>query len=298
MRISTFINPRSNIRIFFLAFLALSLVFASVPVFADFSVNRECQPCEFNVDGHTSCAHGPVPGSEPDSPFEEDAILYSLPIKETGHYYGRGSVNAGTLNLTNISNRSTSTFPSGGVQTTFSGGVLTRPSAHTNQIGLEVALGYFFSKNFRLELEYLVNRNLNYNANPAISLTGIPPFNLAAEVTNNTFLLNGYYDFIFCDFDKLRPFGTVGFGPSFNSVKATITPPFTNGLSSQRTKQFVSIALGGGVGFSYNFCPRWFLTASLRYIYLGTVKIEPDPNFRLQGNYSYLPLSVGLLYIF
>lgn len=275
-------------------FLVLSLT--SLPAFASFSVNRDYVSNGAYGDGQTSEARGPIYGTEPVSQEEIDCQYADLPIKESGHYYGRASVNSGSLTLTSVQNRSTAVFP--GTTTSLSVGRATNAGAKTNQIGLEIALGYFYDKNSRLELEYLVNRNLYYNANPALTLPGIAPFNLASEITNNTFLFNGYYDFIFGGYDCFRPFVTVGVGPSFTSVKSCITPEFTNGLTSKRTKQYASIAAGGGIGFNYNFLPRWFFTASFRYIYLGAVKLEPNSSIRLQGTYYYAPISIGLLYVF
>lgn len=288
------ISTRMSKKIRISALIFLSLI--SVPVFASFTVNRDYISNGAYGDGQTSAARGPIYGTEPVSQEEIDCQYADLPIKESGHYYGRASVNSGSLTLTNVQNRSTAVFP--GTTTSLSVGRTTNAGAKTNQIGLEIALGYFYDKDARLELEYLVNRNLYYNASPTLTLPGIAPFNLTSEITNNTFLFNGYYDFIFAGYDCFRPFVTIGVGPSFTSVKSCITPAFTNGLTSRRTKQYASIAAGGGIGFNYNFLPRWFFTASFRYIYLGAVKLEPNSSIRLQGTYYYAPISIGLLYVF
>lgn len=259
--------------------------------FAAFTVNTPYYPADPYDNAQMPCAPDSLACSNPLSPEEEEERLCNLPLKEAKHFYGRAAINAGTLALTNIENRSLGIDATGAV-------VLNNGARLPSHIGLEIALGYFYDKNTRFELEYLVNRILTYSANPVLGLPSVPR-SITAHVINNTFLLNGYYEFIFCGFDAFRPFATAGIGPSLNWVKSIIIPgaPATN-PNSQRNKQYVSLALGGGVGFRYIFCNRWSLVASIRYISLGKVKIEPNTDFRLQGSYGYLPISLGLFYVF
>jgi opacity protein-like surface antigen len=265
----------------------LSLSFTSLPAFAAFGVNSEYQSADTYGNGQISCFRGAMTGDNHLTAEEEALLLENLPLREVGHYYGRVSGNSGTLALGSIQNRSM------GVN---SGAFVATNRARLNQVGLEIALGYVYDKSSRLELEYLVNRNLTYTANPVLGLPAVRR-SITSQITNNTFLVNGYYEFVFGGYDRFKPFVVFGLGPSFSSVKTSVTPGFVND-SSQRTKQYVSFAFGGGIGFRFSIFTRWYVTASFRYISLGKVKLEPNSSFRLQGSYTYAPVSLGLIYIF
>jgi len=216
--------------------LILSFIFVASPTFAAFRVNNQYYPADPYDNAQIPCRPDSQACSNPLSPEEEEARLENLPLKEEKHFYGRASVNSGTLTLSNLENRSLGIDATGAR-------VLNNRARLASHVGLEIALGYFYDKNSRFELEYLVNRILTYSANPVLGPPSVPR-SMTAHVINNTFLLNAYYEFNFCGFDAFRPFATIGLGPSFNWVQSIITPgaPATN-PNSRRNKQYISAAL-------------------------------------------------------
>jgi opacity protein-like surface antigen len=265
-------------------FWFLCAVFCSL--FSGLCLAGEYQGTEYYGNGQTSCFRGAILGSNTLTPAEEVLLTQDLPIKENGHYYARVCANTGTLTLTNYQRRG---------RTNFFGTVGVVNRSLTNQIGLEVALGYFFDKRSRLEVEYLVNRNSDFTA--TVAPFAVPSLNVS--VSNNTFLFNGYYEFTVYGYDRFRPFVVFGLGPSFTTVRFSAIAPFSiPGATDNRTRVSTNLAVGGGIGFRFRIFSRWSVTLSFRYISLGTVTAQPNPNFRVQGNYYYSPVSLGLIYVF
>lgn len=282
-------------RIGMISFIFLASYFLASPASAALFGNSEYQSADPFGNAQIPCFNRAMNGGRPLTPEEEALLLGNLPLKETGHYYGRISGNTGTLVLDRVTNRSSTGF------------VLTSTRARLNQVGLELALGYFYDKSSRLELEYLVNRNLVFTT------TVTPLFdpglgNFTATISTNTFLFNGYWDFKVGNYDRFRPFLTVGIGPSFNSVRTTGTSVTLGGTTfslANRSRQGVSFAFAVGLGFRFNVFTRWNIVASLRYINLGRVFIEPIDRrltprqiFSFQASYYYVPISLGVIYIF
>lgn len=270
-----------NIKISFSTLLTLFISIFSLGFLGSFAYAGEYQGTEVYGNGQTSCFRGAMTGSRGLTPEEEAYLATDLPIKENGHYYARVSANTGTLTLSNYQRRGRSNFL---------GNTAVVNRAQVNQIGLEVALGYFFDKDSRLELEYLVNRTLSFTA--TVPPSPNPGFNV--RVSTNTFLFNGYYEFTFHGYDRFRPFIVLGIGPSFTSIRYNDL----TGVSARRTRESVNFSAGGGIGFRFRVFTRWFVSLSFRYIYLGTTTVQPNPNLRFQGNYYYSPVSLGLIYIF
>jgi len=285
-------------RIWMVSFVFVVSYFFAFPVFAALYGNSEYQAADPYGNAQIPCFYRAMTGARPLTPEEEALLLGNLPLKETGHYYGRLSGNSGTLVLDRVNNKSFGPLTQGLVA------VNTR--SRLNQIGLELALGYFYDKSSRLELEYLSNRNMTYKTSilPFILLPSVGT--ITSTISTNTFLFNGYYDLKIGHYDRFRPFLTIGIGPSFTSVKTTGNINIPGFPSIQRSKQYVSFAFGGGIGFRFNVFTRWNIVASIRYISLGKIFIEPierrflpaGTSISFQGNYYYVPISLGVIYIF
>lgn len=288
----------NSVSICLYAFLCICLWVGFDPAYADFVVQSEYQSSEPYGNAQLPCFRG----GRPLSTLEEDELARILPLKEVGRFYGRFSVGVGPYTYSAITNKTIGTA----TNLDLNGAVVVN-SVQRSQVGLEFAVGYVWSKSMRGEIEYLVNRDLTYNANPILTGPNVTARSLSATITNNTFLANLYYDFVFAGYDRFRPFIVGGIGVAVNSVQATISPATISGVpgqvyaQAQKTRQTGSFAWDAGVGFRFSFFTRWFFNFSVRYIFLGTptVQLGNSPNiFKIRGNYSYVPISFGVSYIF
>lgn len=257
--------------------------FASATL-ADFGVAAPSQPTDYYGNGQSATFRRAIAGGEPLTPEEQAEIQAQLPEKDSNRYYGRFRVNASSLIFGNIKNRSASPNNTAGVG---------NKRAVQNQTGLEIAIGYTWT-DMRWDLEYLVNRNLLYNANPV--LTGVnPQQSISGSIKNNTILANGYYDIT--GFGRIQPYFTGGLGVSVNTINSTVTPSGTSsGSHSVRT---ASLAYQLGAGIRMRFFEKWYFDFSYRYIFLGNkLNMNPSNTVNLQGQYSMNAISVGFIYLF
>ncbi len=275
-------------KISILVIVSLVFSFITQSACAEYAVVTEYQSPELYGNGQIPCFRGAMTGSNALTPEEEALLISDLPIKTLNHYYARLSGNTGTLTLSSVM------APNNNLGGIFSGVSVTNNRSHLNQIGFEVAGGYFYDKNSRLEIEYLVNRTLSFSTLSA-------PFLINANINTNTFLFNGYYETNIGGYDRLRLFIVGGLGPTFTNVKTLVSGGGAGGPFTL-TKNYASLAAGGGIGFRFSVFSRFYIQASFRYIYLGKIKIEPligtTGTLRLQGTYSYSPVSLGLIYVF
>lgn len=264
--------------------VVFTLTLASFPVYAGFVVVEEQRPpCTYN--GESAVYHRAITGAGPLTPREQEELAIILPINPVNRYYGRVRVNFDTLILDQIKNRTSDTQ-----------GAVNIKRTSRNQVGLELAVGYAWSLNFRGDIEYLANRDLNYNANPALS--GNVPFRtLSAVVKNNTLLFNIYYDFN--GIYRFQPYVTAGVGPSLNSVTATVNPAPGTTLTASQNLRTIRCAYQLGAGIRVGLFSRWFLDVSYRYIRLGNgIGITPVAGYKLLSSLSMNAASVGINYIF
>lgn len=256
---------------------------------ADFCVREAATTLESYGNGQTGRFRRALAGDNDICPEEFAYLEAYLPVREVGHYYGRFSVNVSTYSLSHFRNKS-AIFPYTGAAITRTRGVKTNP-------GLELAIGYVWSKTTRGELEFLVNKNITFSAFPALAAPAVPT-NLSTEIKNSTILFNFYYDFE--GYDRFRPFVTGGLGVSVSSVQSTITPPPFGTTATSGTLRTGRFAWQLGLGFRVSVFRRWFVNVSYRYINLGPVQLRP-PNtsrFRIDGTYSQSALSLGVIYLF
>lgn len=264
----------------------LILGVSSMPAHADFGVVDSARSAAPYGNAQTESFHRAITGGTTLKASEEAELSAALPVHEAESYYGRVRLNFSTLTLDELKNRSL------GLDKT---GVVAKKRVSVNQSGLEVALGYSWSPSFRGDIEYLINKNLDYSANPV--LTGaVQPRQLTAQIKNSTVLANIYYEFL--GLNRFKPYLTVGLGPSVNSVQSTITSAtYDKGGSATLRKLGVAWALGGGLRVAV--FSRWHIDVSYRYIRLGNgINIKPTSNFKLLGTTSLNAVSLGLMYYF
>lgn len=263
--------------------LMFGIFFAS-PVLGDFIITEESEDVYGN--GHLVVFDRAIGGDLGLlTCTEKEELADILPLRDIECFYGRFRINQSTLQLNDIRNRSTGAI--------FKNGAVINNHTSLNQVGVEFALGYIWSKSFRADIEYLLNKNITYSSSPVLSGS---PFSLTATLKNNPVLINFYYDFTF-EGGRFKPYLTAGIGGSFNSVQSMLTPtPF--GTSGSSTKQSLGWAWALGGGMRVGIFSRWYLDLSVRYINLATVRIEPVSSFELLTNYSMNAISLGVIYLF
>lgn len=266
-------------------FLIMSVL--ALPVHADFGVMDSTKSAEPYGNAETESFHRAITGGTTLTATEETELSVSLPVQEAQHYYGRVGLNFSTLKLEQLKNRSSGLDSSG---------VIAKKSVSMNQTGLEVALGYSWSSNLRGEIEYLINKNLNYTASPVVTGAGLTSRQLTAQIKNNTLLANVYYEFL--GLNRFKPYLTGGLGFSQDSIQSTITvAPYDAAGSTTVRKLGIVWAFGGGLRVA--MFSRWHIDASYRYIRLGrNLNIAPSSGFKLLGNSSMNAVSLGLMYYF
>lgn len=256
-----------------------------LPVQAGFEV-MESPSAPGYGNGRTGSFDRAIRGGGPLTPQEQADFAKIVPESDYDRYYGRVKINFSTLILDQIKNTSSDSN---------AGASVVKKRGTFNQLGMEIAVGHTLEKNVRGELEYLINKNLTYEANPVLSGAGIVSRQLNAQVKNNTILANFYYDFD--GVHRLRPYLTGGIGLAMNSVQSDLTPATTDGGSD--TKRSLKLAWGLGAGMRLAMASRWYIDLGYRYINLGAkTAIEPNSSFELQGNYTMNAISVGLIYLF
>lgn len=266
-------------------FLTLTVSGVALPVRAGFGVVPDDQSEQQYGHAQTKCFNRAINGAGPLT-AEEQAKVSALGERDYDRFYARLSVNFGTLALNDFKNSSTAL--------TDSTGVINKRRVTLNQTGLEMAIGYVWNGGMRAELEYLVNKNINYNAFPVLTGTTIPR-QINATIKNNTLLVNGYYEYT--GVPRFRPYLTAGIGVSANSAQSNLTPAL--GTGNPNTPNTVAFAWNVGLGARFGIFSRWFIDAKYRYISLGNnIVIQPENGFKLTTLYSMNATSIGLIYLF
>ncbi len=256
-----------------------------VPSLFAFVVRSEYQSKGPYGNAETVPFHWALTGTTPLTPEEEATLVQELPQSELQRFYGRVSLDFGQRSLNQIRNKSLSS-------SVYASGAVVANRFTENQTGLELAIGYGWERDFRVELEYLTNKTFNISATPILNT--LPATTLTASIKNNTLLLNVYFDFL--GFDRFRPYVVGGVGGAANAVSTMLIPPPVDGGSLNR--KLTSWAWNVGVGFRVSVLSRWFVDVKYRYTHLGVVKLTPNNNFRLNTNYEISAIGVGLIYIF
>lgn len=256
-------------------FIAITLLFWVPVVNADFAVVDE----EYYGNSETLRFNRAIHGGDPLSCQEAAELAAELPVREVDHWYARFDVTQARLSLQNVKNKSTGVFSNFAIATS---------SQSIRTTGLDFAIGYVMSKNFRVDLEYFANKTLTYTANPVFAGSGQ---NFSANIRNNTFLLNGFYDFT--DFSRFVPYLGAGLGFSINNVSSRLNPGGTQGTNS------LNFAAGVAIGMRVGFLTNWYANLAYRYVILAsTLNINGPAGFKLTGNYVFNGFSLGLMFLF
>lgn len=260
---------------------------ASLPTQADFAVVEEKCTGEYG-NGQSAVFHRAIYGAGPLNAEEQAKLASVLPFREDNRYYGRAMVNFSTLTYDQIKNQTSGIDRAGAVN-------IKRVSR--NQVGITLAVGYAWSRNFRGDIEYFAVKNLNYNANPSLIGVGVPVRQLTSQIKNNTLLANVFYDFE--GVYRFRPYLTAGLGASVNSVQASITPPPNSSGTVSRNARMMGFAWALGGGLRIGMFTRWFLDVNYRYIRLANgLAVSPVAGYKLTGSYNMNAVGVGINYLF
>jgi len=279
-------SSRFTLKLIGLLLCALSLGTLSFGVLADFTVKSPNQSSEPYGNAENTAFYRAMHGAGLLSEQEQQQILDCLPEKETGRYYGRIDIGFAKLQLQSVRNRSP-------IGMGFGVGSLNQNSAGKEEVSLELALGYIFDENFRIEAELLTNRITQFSASPVFSNLP-PPRSLTANIKNTSVIGNIYYDFT--AFDRVKPYLMASIGIANNRVVSDLVGGGSDINAVKRTLEF---AYGAGAGVRFGIFTRWFIDLKIRALLLSNaLKIQPTKNLLLQGKYSLTSISIGAIYLF
>jgi opacity protein-like surface antigen len=218
-------------------------------VFAGFVV-----PTETQGNSQTTRFKQAIEGASSITVQEQEALSRILPEKVTDRYYGRVHLNNGSI----------------GVKS-------SAVTVNNTQLGAEFAIGHI-SKTWRMELEYLSNKNFNITK---------PTF--LSTVKTNVVLANFYYDWDEIGM-QIQPYAVVG-GGAISSTISFKTIPATQTQTSKK----LNLAWGVGAGLRARLLSsNWFLGLGGRYMSLGKVSTQPPRT----GALSHMAVTGGFSYVF
>ncbi|MDB6096277.1 MAG: hypothetical protein JWM09_555 [Francisellaceae bacterium] len=267
--------------------LGIASIGASNFVQAAFWVNDLTLQPGYYGQGQAENFKTAIEGGEPLSAAEQKAINEALPETDMQRYYGRANINWGTLSLNNIKNRSTD-------PRIVSANVINKKKS-TKELGLEFAFGKKWA-DWRLELECLINKNIDYKQDPV--LDGSYSFKLDSAVKTTSLFVNVLYDFEGANFFK--PYVGAGLGYSLSSANSDIISGTTL-LGSKNNKVG---GLGGQImaGIKYRAFSRIDIDFGIRFGILGPVRWKVtnagNNNFALLGLSSLATVRLGFIYLF
>lgn len=151
-------------------------------------------------------------------------------------------------------------------------------TAFTGNIAYGVNFLPAYNVPIRLEFEYAYHDKVNLNSTvtgaPALTISGINITEMKNKnnVTSQTFMFNGYYDFI--NHSKFTPYLSVGLGSAYTKFEtaaeiASSTTTIENNNASDKSSHF-AWAVGAGVSYAIN--PNLSLDLSYRYLNMGESK--------------------------
>ncbi len=254
------------------------------PLYADFDVVEPRN--EYYGNAQADSFHRAISGGTTVNAEEEKMLAEVTPFKTTQRYYGRFRINFSNMAVDALENKSTGPEKDA---------TLLKKRTSITQTGLEMAVGYAWSKNVRGDIEYIANKNIVYSASPVLAGNGITSRALSTWIKNNTLLFNVYYEMT--GIYRFTPYVTLGAGIAVNSVQSLLSPPPT-GIGSESTRN-MSLAWTMGTGVRINVFKRWFIDTSYRYMNLGSgLTIKPGDTYKLNGDLSSNVVSIGMIYLF
>lgn len=220
-------------------------------------------------------------------PSEEQAIEDLKPVKDTNRYYARLGYSLGRKTISGISNESNGSLSSGkNVRIT---------SVGNNQTNLSASLGYVWDS-WRLELEYLSTKKVQYATNPVFTDAATRQ-SLTADVSSTTFLFNVFYDYRgFAE--RIYPYVMFSAGGTSNRVTSAITPLVPSTSTANGTQNSFGMSVGAGVGVRFGLFSNFFLDVNARYVSLGAIDFKPQTEMHLTGKQTLGLVGVGLMFLF
>ncbi|WP_374251944.1 outer membrane protein [Acinetobacter brisouii] len=190
------------------------------------------------------------------------------------------SAKFGASSVSNYDNKSSVTYNTVATSTSETASVKLSNDHKTVFTG-NVAYGVNFEPAYqvpvRLEVEYAYHGKASLNSSvsgsPAVSVSGLDIDSISDkhELTLQSYMLNGYYDFKIGS--RLTPYVSAGVGLAHTKLKTTAV--MTSGSTTiddnigSNTKSH--IALGIGAGFAYEINPKLHLDLGYRYLNGGNV---------------------------
>lgn len=258
-----------------------ALLFGTNTAFAAFDVNQTNNGSSSNQVDTGSYGNSQTTGfrkamhSGEMSTEEQETVTSSLPSKDTEVWYARARLNLSKDTLSRMKNKSTGAF---------SGLTLTQTSVSKHDQSFDVAVGYVFPQ-WRVEFEYIFVPT--YTHTPTPLFVGGAGGGLSTRISTNTFLFNGYYEFL--THDRLKPYVFAGLGFAVNKAISTF-----NGASGP--KYLYGLAGSIGAGSRFKIIDKVFLDAAFRYSALGNFAAETPGNLKVRGTRSLAGVSIGLLF--
>jgi len=254
--------------------LVLALI-VSVPVYADFSTYSKNWPNDAATVNENVSKPPPVQ--------EQASVVKPVPvctrISENKRVYVKFGINANTTEIRNIRNQSYSPLANKPIVSDY---------ANLNDYNWEVGVGTKIDP-VRFELEYIHHRLVNYNPVPLV----VGNFaSLSSEVTNQSLLINIFYDF--SQLQYVKPYVGALTGFVWNKARSILQGGGVgNGIAKNNSK--FGTAWGFSIGMRVPFKDRWY--GYLGYRYMGLSKViwkDSTSTMKLQGQYVYKGFDLGV----
>ncbi|MCG2573811.1 porin family protein [Acinetobacter sp. ME22] len=189
------------------------------------------------------------------------------------------SAKLGASSVANYDNKSSFSYTNTSTSTTDVSSAVKLSDDKKTVFSGNVAYGVNFEPAYhvpvRAEVEYSYHgkANLNSSASPYLTYTptglGLYTIQDKHELTLQTFMLNGYYDFK--NSSRFTPYVSAGVGLAH--TKLTTLTQITSNVSvedNKITENKSRIAWAVGAGFSYEFTPKLSLDLTYRYLNAGS----------------------------
>lgn len=271
-----------NIRYFSICIICVAKITFSANVHASFGVmNENNDPYYGNGQGKEF--HKAITGGNALTQEQQQSLDNLIPSNDNNRFYGSGHINFGSLGVSRIENRC--------IGNNANGKVVLR-NLFKRQTTLDLAVGHT-GKNWRIEGEFLLNKNLDYNSDPVLTNVLVNQ-SINSQLKNMSIFVNAYYDFNGANF--FRPYGFFGAGVGVNTTQTQILQA---GLEiGNKTFRAMGLGVNMGAGVRYRAFSNIDLDIKYRYSIVGPVQFKANDDFRLLSVGQFKALSVGFVYFF
>lgn len=177
-------------------------------------------------------------------------------------------------------------------QPALSSAYLINTSAKENYMSWEFGLGARI-KALRWELEYMYNKNINYDPNPLFANL---PESLTSTLKTQGLWLNVLWDIEKLNLPYFTPYIGVMGGFIWNQTRSTMVGGIGNGVAQNHSNY--SIGIGGTIGARVAFWTRWFGYIGYKYLDQGTPRWQDGTGImQLKGHYIVDGFDIGVQYL-